>query len=321
MNKKSKRRAFFVYVIICLSYVVVGFGLPERVSMTRISDEQLTPSKSVVLSLPNSTAIEQVLPPEGAPSWTTVPETATETAEDVKAPVASNATTPSANAQSPDTQSVAGGKSGIEPSLLISIPIVCYAIKAGWVEKESLIFGKKDAYNNVGWRKPIEILKDRDEQGIKNILNTIGEKRMFEFMKREGFVLKAGLSAEDVILGRGYTVKREQLVAFYDRYASNTCDELFPFSVRQAGIAKGPSGFRLTSGKETGKDGSRAPEEEWMMPNLANLPIRSAIEKLSTHTSHIKINGSGIVMNQFPRAFERLKGEPECVILGRTQFE
>jgi hypothetical protein len=57
------------------------------------------------------------------------------------------------------------------------------------------------------------------------------------------------------------------------------------------------------------------------MPNLANLPIRSAIEKLSTHTSHIKINGSGIVMNQFPRAFERLKGEPECVILGRTQFE
>ena len=104
---------------------------------------------------------------------------------------------PSANAQSPDAQSVAGGKSGIEPSLLISIPIVCYAIRAGWMEKESLIFGKKDAYNNVGWRKPIEILKDHDEQGIRNILNTIGEKRILEFMKKEGFGLKAGLSAED----------------------------------------------------------------------------------------------------------------------------
>ena len=30
-----------------------------------------------------------------------------------------------------------------------------------------------------------------------------------------------------------------------------------------------------------------------MMPNLANLPIRSAIEKLSIHTSHIKIIGNG----------------------------
>jgi hypothetical protein len=289
--------------------------------MTRISGEQLIPSKSAVLPLPNSTAIEKVLPPEGALSCTTVPETATETAEDVRAPVATNAAVPSANAQSPDTQSVAGGKSGIEPSLLISIPIVCYAIKEGWVEKESLIFGTKDAYNNVGWRKPIEILKDHDEQGIRNILNTIGEKRMLEFMEKEGFGLKAGLSAEDVILGRGYTVEPERLVAVYDRYVSGTCDELFPFFVRHAGIMRGPSGFNLTGGKERGKDGSKAPEEEWMMPNLADLPIRSAIEKLSTYTSHIKIVGSGIVMNQFPRAFERLKGESECVIQGRTQQE
>ncbi len=259
MNKKSKRRAFFVYVIICLLYVIVGFGLPGKMSMTRISDEQLTPSKSMALPLPNSNVVEQVLPPEGAPSCTTVPETATETAEDVKAPVATNATSPSAKAQSPDTQSVAGGKSGIEPSLLISIPIVCYAIREGWVEKESLIFGKKDAYNSVGWRKPIEILKDHDEQGIKNILNTIGEKRVLEFTKKEGVGLKAGLSAEDIILGRGYTVERERLITLYDRYVSNTCDELFPFSVRQAGIVKGRSGFSLTSSKDVGKDGNRGP--------------------------------------------------------------
>lgn len=321
MNKKSKRRAFFVYVIICLLYVIVGFGLPGKMSMTRISNEQPTPSKGMVLPLPNSNAVEQVLPPDGAPSCTTVPETATDKAEDVAVPVATNATSPSAHAQSPDTQSVAGGKSGIEPSLLISIPIVCYAIREGWVERESLIFGKKDAYNSVGWRKPIEILKDHDEQGIRNILNTIGEKRMLEFTRKEGFGLKAGLSAEDIILGRGYTVERERLVALYNRYVSNTCDELFPFSTRQAGMVKGPSGFSLTNGREPGKDGNRAPEEEWMMPNLANLPIRSAIEKLSTHTSRIKIVGGGQVMSQSPRAFERLKGESECVIQGRTQFQ
>jgi hypothetical protein len=321
MNKKSKRRAFFVYVIICLLYVIVGFGLPGKMSMTRISDEKLTPSKGMVLPLPNSNVVEQVLPPEGAPSCTSVPDAATDTAEEAKAPVANDATRPSAVAQSPDAQSVAGGKSGIEPSLLISIPIVCYAIREGWLEKESLIFGKKDVYNSVGWRKPIEILKDHDEQGIRNILNTIGEKRMSEFMKKEGLGLNAGLRAEDVILGKGYTVERQRLISLYDRYVSNTCDELFPFMVGDTGITKGGSGFVLTSGKKPGKDGNRAPEEEWMMPNLANLPIRTAVEKLAVHTSRIKIVGTGQVTNQFPRPFERLKGESECLIQGRSQYE
>lgn len=319
MNKKSKRRAFFVYAAICLLYVIVGFGLPAKMSMTRISDDRLTPSRGMVLPLPNTTVVEQVLPSEGAPSCTAVPETATETAEDVRAPVAPDANAPAANAQSPDAQSVAFGKSGIEPSLLISVPVVCYAIREGWLERESLIFGKKDAYNSVGWRKPIEILKDHDEQGIRNILNTIGKKRMLEFAKREGFGLKPGLSAEDIILGRGYTVEKERLVSLYNKYVSNTCDELFPFSLKQAGVAKGRSGFVLTAGKEQGNDGNRAREEEWMMPNLANLPIRSALEKLSIHTSRIRVLGNGQVMNQSPRAFERLKGESECVIQGRAE--
>lgn len=321
MNKKSKRRAFFVYVIISLLYVFVGSGLPEKMSMTRISDEHVTPSKGMVLPLPNSNVVDQVLPPEGAPSLTSVPEAATGTAEDVRAPGTTNVTAPSAEAQSPDAQSVAGGKSGIEPSLLISIPIVCYAMKQGWVEKESLIFGKKDAYNNVGWRKPIEILKDHDEQGIRNILNTIGEKRVLEFMKKEGLGLKGGLTPEDVMLGKGYTVERGQLVSLYNRYVSNTCDEIFPFFVKQAGIAKGSSGFLLTGGKDTGKEGSKVAQEEWMMPNLANLPIRTAVEKLSIHTARIKVIGNGQVMNQFPRAFERLKGEQECIVQGRSQQE
>ena len=182
-------------------------------------------------------------------------------------------------------------------------------------------FRKKDAYNNVGWRKPIEILKDHDEEGIKNILNTIGQKRVLEFMKKEGIGLKADLGPEDAILGRGYTMQKEKLIALYERYASNVGDDLFPFSAGQFAIEKGPSGFRLTRGRGAGRGDTRTAEEEWMMPNLANLPIRSAIEKLSPYTSHIRIVGEGQVMNQTPRAFERLKGEQECVIQGRTQDE
>ena len=184
-----------------------------------------------------------------------------------------------------------------------------------------MIFGKKDAYNNVGWRKPIEILKDHDEEGIRNILNTIGQKRVLEFMKKEGIGLKADLSPEDAILGKGYTVQKEKLIALYDQYASNVCDDLSPFRQDGSRLRKGTSGFRLTKGRGAGKDDTRTAEEEWMMPNLANLPIRSAIEKLSAHTSHIRIVGVGQVMNQTPRAFERLKGESECVIQGRAEDE
>jgi hypothetical protein len=321
MNKKSKKRAFFVFVIICFLYVFVGLRLPEKLSMTRISGEQPAPSSSTILSLPNSNAAEHPFPPHGAPSCTSVPQAVADVAEDVQAPGAINGTAPSAGAQSPDAQSAIVAQSGIEPSLLISVPVVCYAFKEGWVEKESLIFGKKDAYNNVGWRKPIEILKDHDEEGIRNILNTIGQKRVLEFMKKEGIGLKADLSAEDAILGKGYTVQKEKLIALYEQYASNVGDDLFPFSAGQFEIDKGPSGFRLTRGRGAGKDGARCAEEEWMMPNLANLPIRSAIEKLSAHTSHIRVVGEGQVMNQTPRAFERLKGESECVIQGRTQDE
>jgi len=319
MSKKSKRRAFFVYVIICLLYVFVGVGLPGKMSMTRISAGQPIPSKGTILPLPNSNTVPNIFPPQGAPSLASVPQAVADVAEDVQAPDAIKATAPSADAQSPDAQSAIVTPPGLEPSLLISVPVVCYALRAGWVEKESLIFGKKDAYNNIGWRKPIEILKDHDEEGIKNILTTIGQKRVVEFMKKEGIGLKAALSPEDVILGRGYTVQKEKLIALYEKYAGEAGDDLFPFSSGRFGIEKGPSGFRLIKGRGEGRDAAGSAEEEWMMPNLANLPMRSAIEKLSAHTSRIRIVGGGQVLNQTPRPFERLKGESECVIQGRAE--
>jgi hypothetical protein len=54
------------------------------------------------------------------------------------------------------------------------------------------------------------------------------------------------------------------------------------------------------------------------MPNLVNLSMRDAIEKLALHTSKIKVYGSGSVVEQNPKAFERTRGETECVIYGRT---
>jgi exo-beta-1,3-glucanase (GH17 family) len=55
-----------------------------------------------------------------------------------------------------------------------------------------------------------------------------------------------------------------------------------------------------------------------MVPNLINLSVRAAIEKLASHTSKIKVYGNGNVVEQSPRAFERTRGETECTIYGRT---
>ncbi len=69
------------------------------------------------------------------------------------------------------------------------------------------------------------------------------------------------------------------------------------------------------------KEAHKAAEPEWMMPNLTSLPIKVAVEKLSTHTSRIKVYGNGYVMSQTPKPLERLKGEWECTIQGRTQSQ
>jgi hypothetical protein len=96
---------------------------------------------------------------------------------------------------------------------------------------------------------------------------------------------------------------------------------VFPFSLKQIGMAKDQTGFRITRGKETTREVRQAPEQEWMMPNLSNLPLRTAVEKVAVYSAHIKVYGSGKVASQSPRPFERLKGETDCVIQGSIATE
>jgi hypothetical protein len=318
MNKKSKKRACFVYGVICLFYVLVTFHIPEKLSMTRTSDAHVAPSNSSILPLPRTSEVVTHLPPEGAPSCTHVPQALAETAESVKTPEAGEAPASATSVARP----AKGPQSGIEPSLLISIPVICHAFKEGWLERESLIFAKKDAYNNVSWGKPLEIIKDHNEEGIRNILNTIGQKRVLEFMSKEGVRPALEASVDDFLAGKGYTMEREKLIALYDKYVAGSCDEIFPFVLKQVGIARGRKGeFLITKGREASKEDGKTAEQEWMMPNLANLPTRTAVEKLMAHTPNIKVYGTGRVMSQSPRPFERIRGETACVIQGKGVAE
>ena len=314
MNKKAKKKAFLVFALLCLLYISVTFRFPEKLSMRRTSEEQTAPSHGMMLPVSDMEAnTRNTSPSPGALSSSAASAASAETDEAVRPGI-----TP---ASEQDRHPAAANRSEIEPSLLISIPVVCFAIKEGWIEKESLIFGKKDAYNNVTWKKPFEIIKNNDEDGVRSIFVAIGRQRVLEFMRKEGLNPRADLAADDFFLGKGYRVDEEKLVALYNKYVGSMADDLFPYCLGEVGIVKGSGGFEIVRVKDGFKDHRKTSETDWMMPNLANLPMRLAIAKLSAYTGRIKVYGNGAVASQFPRAFERLTGERECVIQGRPENE
>jgi hypothetical protein len=314
MNKKSRTRASFVFIIICLLYVVVTFRINDKLNMTRASSEQIAPTRGSILPLPSINSVKSLLPSEGAPSCTTVPEVTQVTADKVTSP----AVAPTTAVPHVRTSISSGGfQCGIEPSLLIAVPVICYAMTHKWLDPDSLILVKKEADNSVSWRKPVDIIKDRDEEGLVNILNTIGQKRVVEFLKSEGIDLGNGSSTQDTILGKGYKIEQSTLIALYNKHVGDKWNELFPFYTKTGGILRSANGFRMAKGNGTTGEMRQVVEQEWTMPNLANLPMRLALEKVAVNTSHIRVYGSGRVVSQSPNPFERLKGEKECVIQGR----
>ena len=93
---------------------------------------------------------------------------------------------------------------------------------------------------------------------------------------------------------------------------------LFPFIVNGTGIVEHSGNYTFVRMKTESRSHYAKDEQEWMMPNLINLPSKLALEKLIAHTSKVKIMGSGNIAEQYPKPFERVRGEMECVIYGRT---
>jgi len=209
----------------------------------------------------------------------------------------------------------------IEPSLFMSLPLVCFAIKERKIDKNSLIMSGMDKHNVPQWKKPFDILSDKDEEGLKNISKKIGEKNLYAFLKTAGISFKEELSAEAIILGKGFLVEKKKLLFLYNNIVSDDYKNLFPFMIDRIMIDghTGNFDFVYTKRKVKKKDKIVENENEWMMPNLTKLPIRIALDKLAAHTAKIKVYGSGVVVEQFPRPFEKTIGETECIIYGKMQ--
>ena len=301
MNKATNRRALAVYLAVCLLYISVAFRVPEKLSMKRIvvrpdaSSNGMNIHGSLDLNRAEARAESFVREKPGS----------------IDSSSASQKLFPVINA---------GENGRIEPHFLISIPVTCHAIQEGWIDRETLIFSKKDEQDNT-WLKPLDILKQQDEDSVKALVNLIGKNRLKQFLRKEAVDIREDLSPDDIMLGRGYVIEKKKLLSLYDRFVHEECDALFPLILAQGAIVRGKQGFRLVSSAEAARIRTEKEGENWHMPNLAGLPIKLAIDKLTAHTSRIKIYGSGSVVDQSPKPFERLRPDSECIIYGRLASE
>ena len=310
MNKKANRRAFFVCLFIGLMYTSIAFRLPEKMNIARVwSGQSVIPSsvtgstlkKSSDISLPEVPAsIFKKQPAESEPAKVLTHQT------ESKQPPA-------------DQQIVVVDDKHIEPNLFIALPMVAYAMKEGLIEKDGLIFAQKEGYNTGTCKKPIDILRDKDEQGLKAISRLIGKRQSLDFLKKEGIVINQDIDSERIITGIGYSLEKDKILSLYKKYLTDEFQGLFPFVIHGMAVVKTKKGFEFSQAREVHRaDREKMEDPEWTMPNVINLSVRAAIEKLALHTSKIKVYGNGNVVEQSPKAFERTRGETECIIYGRT---
>ena len=277
MNKKANKKAFFVLAGIGCLYMMIALDITHMFSMERTGGQAVSPA---VQSLGIAGGTRDEAPP--------VQKTA-----------------------------AIGPSSALEPSLFISVPLVFAAIEEGFVEKEGLVLIKRDNGTRSDFKKPMDILENKDEEGLKKIAEMLGKKRLVHLLNKENISVKDDMEAAEIMLGKGYTVDRKVLLAMYDRHVPAACSGLFPFACGDREIAKSGKGFVITSSEKNGPDGIAAGREEWVVPDLTNLSMMAAIGKVSAHTSKIRVSGSGFVVDQTPRAYEKVRGEVECRIYGR----
>jgi hypothetical protein len=206
----------------------------------------------------------------------------------------------------------------VEPVFFMAIPMISSAIQEGFIEKEGLILIKRAHNTNADFKNLFEVLKDKDEEGLVSIAEIIGKKQLLHFLKKENIAIKDDLELGDIILGKGYTVEKKKLLALFDRYVTDEYKSLFPLVYNNMEISKNAKGFEIAENREHSKIKNSTTDVEWTMPDLSNLPMKAAVEKLALKTSRVKIYGSGVVTDQNPKAFEKVKGEAQCAIYGRS---
>ncbi|HOW53102.1 MAG TPA: hypothetical protein PLR60_00505 [Syntrophorhabdaceae bacterium] len=281
MNKRAIQKAFFVCAFIGLTYAALAFNIQDRFVMKRTFDISARPApKGMSVAAPGAD---------------------TGHAAQVHQPV------------------IAKDSPSIEPSLLIAIPIVASSIKEGLIEKEGLILIKKDGDpSRVYLKKPFDILRDKDREGLKSLSRVIGKKNIEAFLKKEGIVLPDRSLPFDTMTGKGFSVDKKVLTALYGKHVTEGFDSLFPFADGAFEVRKQSGVFEITSAGEPRQGKKAESDTAFDMPDLSGLSMKAALDMLAPRTQKIKIYGWGTVADQLPKPQEQVRGDTQCVLYGRS---
>lgn len=279
MNKQAIRKAFFVCASIGVVYAALAFNIQDRFSMKRTFD-------SPVRKAPKSLSV---------------------------------AVAKAQDAVTPQETAITSGSSSIEPVGLIAVPIVAYAIREGLIEKDGMILVKKtEDPSNVYLKKPIDILRDKDPEGLKTLSRIIGKKNIETFLNREGIKLPDRSLPFDAMAGTGYSVEKNALVALYNKYVGEGFDPLLPCVAGGFEVTRKGSGFDIGKVRENRQAQTAQDGNAWTMPNLTGLSMKAALDKISPRTEAVKIHGSGVVADQYPKPQEKVQKETRCILYGRS---
>lgn len=280
MNKRALQKAFFVCAFIGLTYAAMAFDVQERFAMKRTFDVQA----------------------RSAPKGLSIASTKLESRPAVRQSV------------------IAADSASIEPSLLISVPIVASSIKEGLIEKEGLILiGKENSPGKVYLKKPIDILRDKDKEGLKSLSRIIGKKNIEAFLKKEGVTLPDRTLPFDAMAGKGFSVDKKVLTALYGKYVKEGFDSLLPFADGGFEVQKRAGGFEITGASEQKQEGMALTDTAFAMPDLSGLSMKAALDLIAPRAQKVKIHGSGTVADQFPKPRQQVKSDTQCVLYGRSQ--
>ncbi|MBP1748101.1 MAG: hypothetical protein H6Q52_640 [Deltaproteobacteria bacterium] len=280
MNKQAIRKAFVVCTFIGLMYAGIAFNVQDRFSMKRTYEpaSAKTP-RSLSVAAPQ---------PAAAP----VPQK--------KAVIANNNT-------------------DIEPSFLIAVPIVAFAIREGFIEKDGMIVVQKndDDASSVYLKKPVDILKDKDKDGLKAICRIVGKKNIEVFLNRQGMKLPDKSLSVDTITGIGYSIDKNLLVNMYNTYVGEGFAPLMPYASGGFEVSRKNNGFQINAVRNEKTLQNAEGSAAFFMPDLSGLSMKAALDRISSK-AQVKIYGSGIVVDQFPKPKEKVEKETRCALYGRS---
>ncbi len=292
MNKPAIRKAFIVCTFIGLMYAGIAFNVQDRFSMKRTYEPVSGKApRGLSLAAPQpKTALEQKVVPEQKVA-----------AQPLKRTVIEN------------------NGADIEPSFLIAIPIIAFAVKEGLMEKDEMIVVQKnrDSESSVYLKKPLDILKDKDKDGLRAIARIIGKKNIENFLIRQGVKIPDKSLAVDTITGIGYSIDKNLLVSMYSTYVGEGFAPLMPYASGGFEVSRKNNGFQINTVRNEKNLQSVEDSSAFIMPDLSGLSMKAALDKISSKVP-VKIYGSGTVVDQSPRPREKVEKEGQCILYGRT---